>query len=280
MAVTELHPVCKVCPYVEITAQDFALMIERMSIDKRRVLYGCDVTLASSNTALHISPGWILLYGRLIRVLEGTIDVAPIATSLGTITRYLIVEVNPYNTSQMAKIFVSNKAPDTQNEINANQREDGYGQMALCTFRQSAATLSNLSNKVTKKDESDIVESLISGGGATTYDSGTVRPWGNVNSQNFLDIKLHKAGNSVTASILCQLQIPTNYLNKWTQIGEIAIPERYNPSNKRTAVAQSVTNGFINEGKVTLWMIQDKKLYINTNIANYTERIVSFGYTI
>lgn len=274
-----LAPYCAVYPDKEMTAQDFALLIEKMSVAKCRILQGCAITVSSN--LLHVAAGWMLLYGRILRVTAGNVSLDS-STSGTNGTKYLLAEINIPNSTLPARIYISNKDAKGNDNVNVEEAtSDGQGiaQWRLASFNWNGSTITNLKVAAVAQEETDIISQYTSG--ATSWNSGTVKPWGSTQSLNNLAVRLGKIGKSVTVSIVSAMQLPSGYRNRWYVIGEITIPEAYRPTSKVQGISQSVNNEYINDGKLTLWQIRsDGKLYINTNIESFTERICSFSYTI
>lgn len=103
----------KVYTGTEMTAQDFAMLIEKVTPTKSGILYGCGVTKKNS-TNLHISSGWCIVRGRIVRIDEGDIPVQ--LPGSGSITRYLVLTVDLANGANPATVTVeASVGTDTTN---------------------------------------------------------------------------------------------------------------------------------------------------------------------
>lgn len=83
-----------VYPDAEMTAQDFAILIEALTPSGSGILYGVRSSIKSgSNNIVRVTPGWVTVRGRLIKVDEATDVTVPLATS-GTKDYTIVMKVS------------------------------------------------------------------------------------------------------------------------------------------------------------------------------------------
>lgn len=140
-----------------VTPKDDAL-IHQFGISNG-VLYGCDVTLADSNT-LHITGGQGVIYGRQWEITEGDITVALPAS--GSLKGRLYVKIDLSNTTNPIELLVQTDVtlPDLtdDDQINVN---NSVSELELYTFDVSSLTISNLVKTVetvADGDHADVVQ--------------------------------------------------------------------------------------------------------------------------
>lgn len=122
----------KVYTGAEMTAQDFAILMEKVAPTTSGVLYGCTVSIKNSST-LHITTGWCLLKGRVVRIEEG--DLTATLPGSGTITRYLVLTVDLANSSAPATVTLeASVGTDTTNfNIQSGQAYLSLGKITMGT---------------------------------------------------------------------------------------------------------------------------------------------------
>lgn len=123
------------------------------------VLYGCEVTLANSNT-LHITGGQGVIYGRQWEIAEGDITVTLPAS--GTLKGRLYVKIDLSNTTNPIELLVQTDVtlPDLTDDDQLNVN-NSVSELELYTFDVSSLTISNLVrtvNPVTDGSHADVVE--------------------------------------------------------------------------------------------------------------------------
>lgn len=128
----------KVYPAAEITAQDFAIMMEHITPDISGVLYGCGVTIQDSNT-IHVNAGWALVRGRLVKINEGTLDVT--LPSSGSGTRYVILTVNLDNNTSPTSVSIMDSVPSDTTNFNV---VSGSAYLELASFTVSSTRASSM----------------------------------------------------------------------------------------------------------------------------------------
>lgn len=84
----------RVFPGTMLRSQDFAILAEKITPHTSGILYGCTPTIKSTSI-IHVTAGWIIIRGRIIRVEDGDLS-ATLPTS-GTSTMYLVVTVDLSN---------------------------------------------------------------------------------------------------------------------------------------------------------------------------------------
>jgi hypothetical protein len=140
-----------------VTPKDDAL-IHQFGISNG-VLYGCEVTLANSNT-LHITGGQGVIYGRQWEIAEGDITVTLQAS--GSLKGRLYVKIDLSNTTNPIKLLVQTAVtlPDLTDDDQINV-DNSVSELELCTFDVSSLTISNLVRtveQVADGDHQDVVD--------------------------------------------------------------------------------------------------------------------------
>jgi hypothetical protein len=140
-----------------VTPKDDAL-IHQFGISNG-VLYGCEVTLANSNT-LHITGGQGVIYGRQWEIAEGDITVTLPAS--GSLKGRLYVKIDLSNTTNPIELLVQTAVtlPDLTDDDQINV-DNSVSELELCTFDASSLTISNLVRtveQVADGDHQDVVD--------------------------------------------------------------------------------------------------------------------------
>ena len=140
-----------------VTPKDDAL-IHQFGISNG-VLYGCEVTLANSNT-LHITGGQGVIYGRQWEIAEGDITVTLPAS--GSLKGRLYVKIDLSNTTNPIELLVQTAVtlPDLTDDDQMNV-DNSVSELELCTFDVSSLTISNLVRtveQVADGDHQDVVD--------------------------------------------------------------------------------------------------------------------------
>jgi hypothetical protein len=140
-----------------VTPKDDAL-IHQFGISNG-VLYGCEVTLANSNT-LHITGGQGVIYGRQWEIAEGDITVTLPAS--GSLKGRLYVKIDLSNTTNPIELLVQTAVtlPDLTDDDQINV-DNSVSELELCTFDVSSLTISNLERtveQVADGDHQDVVD--------------------------------------------------------------------------------------------------------------------------
>ena len=123
-----------------VTPKDDAL-IHQFGISNG-VLYGCEVTLANSNT-LHITGGQGVIYGRQWEIAEGDITVTLPAS--GSLKGRLYIKLDLSNTTNPIELLVQTAVtlPDLTDDDQVNV-DNSVSELEICTFDVSSLTISNL----------------------------------------------------------------------------------------------------------------------------------------
>lgn len=117
-------------PEHSLSPQDFAIMLERATIIKTGILYGCTTTKASSNT-VNVSAGWVAVRGRLVKLDSGTLTFSLPAS--GTVIYYALVKVDLANTEAPCSVYISTGMPaDETSDFNYSNGV-AYCQLAKIT---------------------------------------------------------------------------------------------------------------------------------------------------
>ena len=104
-------------PEAEMTHQDFAITLERVSKIKSGIVSGCSVSVNGTNS-LVVSHGWLIVRGRIIRVNDGSLTV-PLISS-GTKSSYLAATVDLSNSDAPSVISILDTVPADDADFNEN----------------------------------------------------------------------------------------------------------------------------------------------------------------
>ena len=124
----------------EITAQDFAILTEHITPQSSGVLYGCTVTSTNSST-IHVTSGWCVIRGRLIRVEEGDIEIT--IPSSETSTQFVVICADLSNDTTPCELYISPYVPDDSLDFNISH---GQAYLKLAGFVLKPTGISDISN--------------------------------------------------------------------------------------------------------------------------------------
>lgn len=124
----------------EMTARDFALLIEKMFPGRSGILYGCGLNIKdSSSNIVHVANGWLTIRGRVVEVNEGDITIT-LPTESKTFYIYAAVRLSDAN--NLACIEVSDQFMSDTATFNQSGTGTAYFKMATITAQSNG--LSNL----------------------------------------------------------------------------------------------------------------------------------------
>lgn len=127
-------------PGASFTPQDFAIMLERVSIVKTGIMYGCNVTALGTNS-VSVAEGWVAVRGRLVKVETGSLNFA--LPSSGSATYYVLVKIDLANSDSPSSVYISNALPDDESEdFNFNQY--GIAYFCLATITTDPLTITQI----------------------------------------------------------------------------------------------------------------------------------------
>ena len=177
-----------------VTPKDDAL-IHQFGISNG-VLYGCEVTLANSNT-LHITGGQGVIYGRQWEIAEGDITVTLPAS--GSLKGRLYVKIDLSNTTNPIELLVQTAVtlPDLTDDDQINV-DNSVSELEICTFDVSSLTISNLERtveQVADGDHQDVVDlqADVSEIKSNLTEYVTLRARGGVTKNSYVDYTLDDA---------------------------------------------------------------------------------------
>lgn len=136
-----------VYPGQELTPQDFAIMMERISVIQSGILSGCTITFSetTSNT-LNVAAGYVFIKGRLVKVLEGTLDTSSLSKSAASWFVYAEIHLGGDLTiiEEPVSIYVSDTTPRNADTENFNANNEGYATAILATINPSTNVVSQV----------------------------------------------------------------------------------------------------------------------------------------
>jgi hypothetical protein len=127
-----------VYPGQELTPQDFAIMMERISVIRSGILSGCTITFSEteSNT-LNVAEGYAFVRGRLVKVNAGTLDTSNLSTSATSWFVYVRLHINPdVPPVDICTVYATDTEPTDATET-FNEGGDGIAYATLATIKVS-----------------------------------------------------------------------------------------------------------------------------------------------
>jgi hypothetical protein len=136
-----------VYPGQELTPQDFAMMMERISVIRSGILNGCEVTFEENESGektsiLNIEKGYVFVRGRLIKVNKGTLDTSSLSATASSWFVYARVHLNDIEPSpeDLCTIFVTDSVPTDETE-SFNEENTGVAYATIATIKVSDKTI-------------------------------------------------------------------------------------------------------------------------------------------
>lgn len=250
----------KVYPGAEITARDFAILVDSLSPESDGRIIGCSVS--GSGTSVTVTSGWCLLHGRLVRVNGSGTGLTVSKPGSGTRTRYVVLGIDLV-TGDVSLAAMSSIPEDTENFNTAS----GSSIMAYLNL----ATLTIGPNGITKVVKTPIMrqhDNLI-------YRKVVSKKELHGNKDTGYDIVLMRNNYLVTCNFKYIGIIPSKKVNKAMSLGTI-IPEGYRPDDSfekgiRIPYMQ-VSSHNVNGGRGQ-WIIESNgKVTGESNFEGYIER--------
>lgn len=253
-----INATIKVYPSAELTAQDFAMLINSLTPEDDGRLYGC--TIKANGTSISLTGGWCVLHGRLVRVKTNNDVLDVTKPTSGTRTRYAVLSINLVN-GNVALSVRSSVPEDTANFNTAT----GDSIMAYL----SLAELTIGPNGVTKVVTTPYMrphDNLL-----YRYTKKKKELHGDKNSEYTLQLK--RNGCMVSCHLFYDGIIPKEKVNKEHSLG-IIIPEGYRPTNP-VWMPYFQTNGTsVNGGRGEWIALSSGKIY---GYSNYNARSLRMG---
>lgn len=120
----------RVYPAAQMSAQDFALLLEKTTSKTTGVLHGCTVTTSATNS-VNVTNGWAIIRGRIVRVNAGTVPVTNWPAS-GTVTRYLVIKVDLANSG--APVTISTNLTSVPSDYDNFNVVNGIAYLTLASI--------------------------------------------------------------------------------------------------------------------------------------------------
>ena len=249
----------KVYPSKEITAQDFAIMMEHITPDISGILYGCTATISNAST-IHVEAGWCIVRGRLVKIDAGDITVT--LPSSGSQTKYLVLTVALGNASSPAVVSVEDSVPSDSANFNVTS---GTAYLQMASFAVTSSGASGISTSALMKISSNRI-----------YSKGLYKTGLHGNNSGY-GIYLGRCGNIVTCEFAYIGSIPKSSVNKYYTLGTGLIPLGYRPmhglGDVRIPYLQVVAHSMAGSGRGQ-WVIRSNgDVYTESNTEGFIERI-------
>ena len=135
-----------VYPGQELTPQDFAIMMERISVIQSGILSGC--TIAFSETAsntLNVAAGYVFIKGRLVKVNEGTLDTSSLSASATSWFVYAELHLNgELIVEEPVSVYASDTTQRNADTENFNVNNSGYATAVLATINPTSKEIKQI----------------------------------------------------------------------------------------------------------------------------------------
>ena len=115
----------KTYPGRVLTAQEFAIMMDRMSIIHSGIIEGC--VIAYSNSTFSISSGWVGVRGRLVRIEQSTFQIPTSGTSKWKV----VVKFNLGESTEPSSIYCYEYDTTLTDTVNFNTDNNGIAYCIL-----------------------------------------------------------------------------------------------------------------------------------------------------
>jgi hypothetical protein len=132
-----------VYPGQELTPQDFAMMMERISVIKSGILSGCEVTFEENESGektsiLNVGKGYVFVRGRLVSIRNGTLDTSSLSSTAESWFVYARLHIDDAQSSieDLCTVFVTDTAPTDATE-SFNEENTGIAYATLATIKVS-----------------------------------------------------------------------------------------------------------------------------------------------
>ena len=124
-----------VYPGQELTPQDFAIMMERISVIRSGILSGCTITFSETEeNTLNVAEGYVFVRGRLVKVNAGTLDTSSLSSSVTTWYVYARLHLSEVEGGDLCTVYVTDTAAsDATSEFNENDSGIAYATLATIT---------------------------------------------------------------------------------------------------------------------------------------------------
>lgn len=127
-------------PGATFTPQDFSIMLERVSVVKTGILFGCKVEALSTNS-VSVAEGWYAVRGRLIKIQNGSLSFSLPAS--GSATYYILVKVDLANADSPSSVYIASSLPSDESE-NFNYVQGGVAYGILATIITDPLTITQV----------------------------------------------------------------------------------------------------------------------------------------
>lgn len=255
----EITASIKVYSSNELTAQDFAVLMEYVTPEVDGRLYGCKIS--ADGTTVNLSSGWCILHGRLVRVGSGnsiTVD----KPSSGTINRHIVLCIDLAN----AKVYL-NARSSVPEDMNINHISTGdhiraYLDLGVVTIGTTGITEVTVNPLMRQKDM------LI-------YTKTATRKNLFQDKNSEYTITLRRNGYVVTCDILYTGVLPTNKVNKnEILLASDVIPVGYRHSNDKPLRVPyiCVKGNNTNYGRGQFLISKGGSIFTESGFAGYAQR--------
>ena len=245
----------------ELTAQDFAILMEYLTPETDGRLRGCSIT--ASGTYISITSGWCILHGRLIRVRATENIVQVTKPSSGTKTLYAVLSLN--RDTGVVSITARANVPEDTPSFNTTSEDDPMAYACIATLTVGTSGITKVVQTPLMRQHDNLIyryvasKKNIAGSKSTEY-----------------KLRLMRNGYVVTCSFIYTGIIPTkNINNSEYSLGKI-IPEGYRPDEGlmgalKAPYIQNVSHN-VNGGRGQWKFYPDGTISGETNTAAFIQR--------
>lgn len=132
-----------VYPGQELTPQDFAIMMERISVIRSGIISGCEVSFDENEPSiLNVKEGYVFIRGRLVRINIGTLDTSTLSTTAESWFVYARLHLDNAQPEieDLCTVFVTDSVPTDATE-SFNESNTGIAYATLATIKVSDKTI-------------------------------------------------------------------------------------------------------------------------------------------
>lgn len=249
----------KVFAGMELTAQDFAVLMEYLTPETDGRLRGCTIT--ASGTKLSISSGWCILHGRLIRVRANENATTVSKPSSGSVTRYAILSLN--RDTGVVDLTPRGFIPEDTPSFNTTSVDNPMAYLNLAKLTVTTSGITKVEPTPLMREHDNLIyrtvvsKKNIAGSKSTYY-----------------QIELMRNGYVVTCNFIYVGIIPSASIGLTFDLGKI-IPYGYRPDDGLSPLRipyMQVKSNSVNGGRGQWIISKDGSVTGITNVASYIQR--------
>lgn len=249
----------------ELTAQDFAILMEYTTPEVDGRLRGCAIT--PSGTTVNLSSGWCVLHGRLVRVNGGN-SITVTKPSSGTTKRHIVLTIDLVDGSVQLNARAS--VPDDTEDFNIASGNHVYAHLDLGTVTIGTSGITGYARTpLMRQKDMRIYTKTLSRKNLFSDKNSEYR------------IALRRNGYVVTCDIYYAGVLPTNKINKQEiLLGSEIIPTGYRHSSDWVLRVPyiCVKGNNTNYGRGQWLISKNGSIHTESGFAGYAQRCGSITW--